>query len=74
MTCDTSNTPARKKRSLLRWITALFLSLLLLFLFQLLGPDPPLSVSRQTTFITEPLRPNGLPDYERYVLELNHKG
>src|SRR5688572_30343169 len=74
MTCDTNNVPASKKGSVLRWIAALFLSLLLLFLFKLLGPDPPLIVSRQTTFITEPLRPNGLPDYERYVLELNRNG
>lgn len=33
-------------------------------------PSPPIIVSRQTTFITEPLRSNGLPDYEQYALKL----
>lgn len=37
-------------------------------------PSPPIIVSRQTTFITEPLRSNGLPDYEQYALNLYRNG
>jgi hypothetical protein len=70
-TLNTVHNPPRKKRSALWWIAGLFVLLLVWFCFQLLGPDPQLIVSRPTTFITQPLRPNGLPDYERYVLELN---
>ncbi|HEX3602083.1 MAG TPA: hypothetical protein VHU84_18155, partial [Lacipirellulaceae bacterium] len=40
-----------------------------LFFFQLFGPSPPIVVSRRTTYITSPLRADGLPDYEKYVRE-----
>ena len=51
-----------------------FLLLLVFFLFQLFGPNPRIVVSKQTTFITEPLGPDGLPDYEQYVLNLLRDG
>lgn len=44
------------------------------FLWQLFGPDPAIVVSRKTTFITAPLRPDGLPDYEKYILEKMRDG
>lgn len=51
----------------LGWISAAVCALLAgLFLVQLLGPSPKIIVSPETTFVTEPLRTNGLPDYEAY--------
>lgn len=54
----------------LGWISVAVCALLIgLFLFQLLGPSPAVVVSKETTFITEPLRADGLPDYEAYWLQ-----
>ncbi len=39
-------------------------------LWGLFGPEPKLIVSRETTLITEPLRPDGTPDYAAHVLDL----
>jgi hypothetical protein len=39
-------------------------------LFQPVDPGPDIIVSPETTYITEPLKPDGLPDYERYLLKL----
>jgi hypothetical protein len=50
------------------------MSAILLFLLHFFGPEPPIVVARDTTYITEPLRPNGLPDYEKYILEQSRKG
>jgi hypothetical protein len=64
----------RKKRSILWYIAGVLLLLLGIFFFQLFGPNPPIVVSRQTTHITEPRGPNGLPSYQRYVLEQSRDG
>ena len=48
--------------------------MLALFLYQLFGPNPKIIISPQTTFITSPLRPDGLPDYEKYMLNAYRKG
>jgi type II secretory pathway pseudopilin PulG len=56
------------------WLGGLFLVLLFLFIFQLFGPNPRIIVSPQTTYITKPLGPDGLPDYEQYVLDLHRDG
>ena len=74
MSNDIPSTLPRKKLNVMWSLGALLLVLLLLFLFQLFGPNPPIIVSRETTYITEPLRPDGLPDYERYVLDRYRKG
>jgi hypothetical protein len=66
--------PRRKKLSVLWWIAGLFLLLLVFFVYQLFGPNPRLVVSPKTTFITEPLGANGLPDYEQYVLDMSRDG
>src|SRR5688572_29268520 len=60
--------PRRKKLSVLWWIAGFFFLLVVLLFYQLFGPNPRIVVSKQTTFITEPLGPDGLPDYEQYVL------
>src|SRR5262245_12408434 len=67
-TADQRLAPPKKKRGNLWWISGVFAVLLLLFVFQLVGPNPQLVVSPQTTRITAPLRPNGLPDFEKYTL------
>src|SRR4051794_13536864 len=66
--------PARKKPGLYKWLAAAASFLFLLFLYQLLGPNPPIIVSPQTTYIIAPLLPNGLPDYEKYWLQQSRKG
>lgn len=50
------------------------MSAIFLFLLHFFWPEPPIVVARDTTYITAPLRPNGLPDYEKYILELDRKG
>jgi len=74
MHTDAHNAPPRNKLNIFWWLGGFFLILLLLFFYQLLGPSPRIIVSPQTTYITEPLGPDGLPDYEQYVLELHRKG
>jgi hypothetical protein len=71
---DTPFTPPKKKPSIFWWIGGAFVVLLMLFVFQLFGPSPRLEVSPQTTRITSPLRPDGLPDYEQYVLDQMRAG
>ncbi len=40
-----------------------------LLLYQNFGPDPPINLSQQTTWLTEPLAGDGFPDYVAYLLE-----
>jgi hypothetical protein len=47
---------------------------LLLFLWQLFGPNPAIVVSTRTTYITAPLRANGMPDYGKWLLERQRQG
>jgi hypothetical protein len=68
-----ANVP-RKKRTIPWLVAAVLLLLLGVCFFQLVGPDPPVIVSQQTTYIVEPLRADGMPDYERYVLDRYRKG
>ncbi len=51
-------------------MSAIFLFLLHFFF----RSDPPIVVSHETTYITQPLRSDGLPDYEQYMLDANRKG
>jgi hypothetical protein len=54
-----------------RWIIlVLVASTAGLILWGLFGSEPTLIVSRETTLITEPLRPDGTPDYAAHVLDL----
>src|SRR3712207_869637 len=64
---DTDNSLPRKKLNILWYIGAGFLLLGGLFIFQLAGPSPKIIISKQTTYITSPLRPSGLPDYEEFL-------
>lgn len=74
MSADAPFTAPRRKLNILWWLGGLLLLVLALFLLQLFGPSPRIIVSPQTTYITEPLGPDGVPDYERYVLELYREG
>ena len=65
-TTESTFTPPRKKPSVYWWLGGIFLLLVCLFLYQLFGPNPRILVSKQTTYITEPLLENGLPNYEAY--------
>lgn len=63
------------KKFRLKWIVlAVFLLFIGLFLYQLLGPDDSVRIARETTFITEPLTPEGLPDYASYLLAQGREG
>ncbi len=74
MTSGASFKPRKKKPSIFLWIAAAFLLLLLIFLFQLVGPAPRIYVSPKTTHIAEPLGADGLPDYQQYTLNLYREG
>jgi hypothetical protein len=74
MPTDEPFTPPRKKIKILWWLGGIFVLLALLFVLQLFGPNPPIAVSPQTTYITEPLGPDGLPDYEQYFLNVSRDG
>jgi len=64
----------RKNRHVWRWLGATALLFLAWLCWQLFGPNPPIIVSRETTYITEPLGPDGLPDYRQYVREKYREG
>jgi hypothetical protein len=74
MSTDNDFKPPRKKPSIFWWLGAAFVLLVLVFLFQLFGPSPKIVVSPQTTHITTPLGADGLPDYEKYILERMREG
>ena len=68
MSSEARFTPPKKKPSVFWWIAGAFVVLLLLFFVQLFGPSPSIVVSRQTTYVTEPLHSSGAPDYEKHLL------
>jgi len=59
----------RRKRSITRYLLLALVLIVGLFAWQLLGPAPAIRISPQTTYITAPLRPDGLPDYVAYQRE-----
>jgi hypothetical protein len=59
----------------IRWLTGLVIVAIIgSVLWGLFGPEPRIIVSRATTFITEPLRPDGTPDYVAHALNLMGRG
>jgi len=74
MSTDAPAAPPRKKRHVWRWVGLAVLLFLAWFCWQLLGPNPPIIVSRETTYITEPLGSDGLPDYKQYLLDKYREG
>ena len=74
MSTDAPFTPPKKKPNVLWWIGGAIALVVILFFLQLFGPNPPIVVSPQTTYITSPLGADGLPDYERHLLERQREG
>ncbi len=74
MSTEAPFTPPKKKPNIFWWLGGVFLLLLLVFFVQLFGPNPRIIVSPRTTYITGPLLPDGLPDYERYILDRSRDG
>lgn len=74
MTTEAPFTPPKKKPNIFWWIGLAIFVLLALFIFELFGPSPSIIVSPQTTLITTPLRPNGLPDFKHHLLNLYRDG
>jgi hypothetical protein len=63
-----------KVRRVKGWSGGLILLLPAMVMIQRGEPAPAVVVSRETTYITEPLRSDGLPDYEKYLLGLYREG
>jgi hypothetical protein len=57
-----------------RYVFAFVGLFLVWFFLQLFWPSPAIVISKETTYITEPLRADGLPDYEKYVLDRMREG
>jgi hypothetical protein len=74
MSTDAQFTPPRKKPSVFWWIIGAFFLVLLLFFMQLFGTSPRIEVSPTTTYVTAPLRADGLPDYEVYIRDRGRSG
>ena len=55
MSTDAPFTPPKKKPNVLWWLGGGFVLLVFVFILQLFGPNPPIVVSPQTTYITTPL-------------------
>lgn len=68
----------KPSRHLYIWLLAAFGTLMFAVCFwiacQWIVPGPAIVVSRETTFLTAPLRPDGTPDYERWLLEKYRAG
>jgi hypothetical protein len=57
------------------WVVGLLILICVgLFLYQLLGPDPAIVVSKETSYITSLLDENGMPDYEAYWMQQASEG
>lgn len=70
MSTDALYKPQRRKPNIFGWLAGTLVILALAFVYQLFGPNAPIISSPQTTYITEPLAADGLPDYEKHLLEL----
>lgn len=74
MPTDAPFIPPKKKPSIFWWLGGAFIILIFIFILQLFGPSPRIYVSPQTTYITDPLGADGLPDYEQHILNVYRDG
>lgn len=74
MPTDDPFIPPKKKLNIIWWIGGAILLLVCLFLFQLIGPSPSIIISKQTTYITDPLLPSGNPNYEEHIRRTLREG
>lgn len=68
--------PKRPRRRWVFWLitgVAIFAvpATFILFMF---GPDPPIRVAKETTYLTEPLADDGLPDYVAALIDEGREG
>jgi hypothetical protein len=56
------------------WLLAVASLLLAWFCWQLFGPNRPIRIAPETTHVVEPLRPNGQPNYTKYLLTKRRAG
>lgn len=72
-TDDAQFKPPRSKPNIFGWLAGTIVVLVMAFAYQLFGPNARIIISRETTRISEPLAVDGLPDYEKYLLELSRR-
>jgi hypothetical protein len=70
MTTDAPDSSRAWRRSLRRIAVALVALFVATLLWGLFGPETPIRVARETTFLTAPLAADGLPDYEAGLLAM----
>jgi hypothetical protein len=70
MTTDAPDSSRAWRRSLRRIAVALVALFVATLLWGLFGPETPIRVARETTFLTAPLATDGLPDYEAGLLAM----
>lgn len=70
MPTDARDSSHAWRRSLRRIAVGVGVLLVATLLWGLFGPEPPIRVARETTFLTAPLAADGLPDYEAALLAM----
>ncbi|MFN9369813.1 MAG: hypothetical protein ACK6CT_13785 [Planctomycetia bacterium] len=70
MTTDAPDSSRAWRRSLRRIAIGIVVLFVATLLWGLFGPEPPIGVARETTFLTAPLAADGLPDYEAGLLAM----
>ncbi len=63
-----------KLKRFLSWLFTAFMIVIVWLAIAYRLPGPAIVVSRETTFLTEPLHADGLPDYTRYLLDREREG
>ena len=70
MTTDAPDSSRAWRRSLRRIAVGVVVLFVATLLWGLFGPETPIRVARETTFLTAPLAADGLPDYEAGLLAM----
>ena len=70
MTTDAPDSSRDWRRSLRRIAVGVVVLFVATLLWGLFGPETPIRVARETTFLTAPLAADGLPDYEAGLLAM----
>jgi len=73
-TSEPDYTDSRRKLRVSWIIAGAALLIFAWFVIQLFGPNRRIIVSKETTFITEPLGEEGLPDFSAYILKESSEG
>ena len=59
-----------KRKPKLRWWWFLFIPVFVIgmIVVQAIGPNPPIQIGRETTYLSDPLDEQGMPDYAQYLM------